>query len=1086
MKLTALLLFISCMHICAAGLSQTVSLEARNLSLEEVFSEIKQQTGYGVFINKTLLDKAGPVSIKAIQMPLATFLDRVLGEKQLRYEISMTTIVVSAVAETPDGSTTGGNKLAASSINLILAYPEVKGRVVDSLGNPLRGASVRVLNPQGKRTALQTTTDREGYFVLRNVPENAMLEVSYMGYITVQLKVSALMGQIVLRADPTQLDEVVINKGYYTTSQRLNTGSVVKVTADQLEGQPVSNPIMALQGKVPGLQISASSGVPGAAVNVLLRGRGSLQNGTLPLFIVDGVPFNPAESSSATSLMPLIFQSPLNTLNIDDIESVEVLKDADATAIYGSRGANGVVLITTKKGQPGEMHTEMNASTGFSNMASSYQLMNTQQYLEMRREAFANDGVAPTISNAPDLLVWDTTRYTDWQKVLLGNTAKSHNVQLSASGGDAHTQYAVGAGYHFDGTVMPTDDGDTKWSSRMSIQHSSLNGRFRIAASAGYLVDVNKLPGTLSLGNYILLPPDAPEIYNPDGSLHWETGFSNPLAGFYQPFVGKTGNLNGNLNLEYHPMDGWILKVNGGYNQYEVDESRLTYQEYYSPTSSSRPANASFRSSTKSWIVEPQIQYSHPISAGNLEVLLGGSWQSKQFNSLSVYGSQYANNDLLWSIGAAGKISSSNSFKEYAYEGIFGRINYNWKNRYILNITGRRDGSSRFGPADRFNYFASAGGAWIFSEEAWARSALPFLSLGKMRASYGTSGNDQIGDYQYLDLWSSSSSYNYQGVATLNPKGLYNPYYNWERNRKLEAALELGFFKQRLNLSAAYYRNRSGNQLYSAKLATQTGFATMTMNQDALIQNSGYEFTVNSRNISRQDWSWNTQLNISFNRNKLLAYPDLAYSYYSTYYAIGRPLKDNYGYRSLGVDPQTGEYMYADLNGDGVINSPADLVLYDELPTEFFGSFTNDIRYKGLSLSFSFYFTRQYTDYGYLNNQPGSMYNEPVEILARWQKPGDQTVIPKYSTLYGNWFNLRTDSDMGRANASFVRLQNLALGFEVPTKLVRKFGAKTFRLFTNGQNLLTFTAYKRNDPESLQSTFPPTMRTYVIGFQLGF
>lgn len=969
------------------------------------------------------------------------------------------------------------------------------GKVTDEHGHFLSGVTVAV-----KGGTNGATTNDQGAFILSGVNKNDVLLVSSIGYETQEIrpgnKKSLL---IVLKRKVNELDETII-RAYGTTTRRLNTGSISKVTAEEIARQPVANPLAALEGRVPGLVVTQSNGVPGSSFKVQIRGQNSIAQGSEPLFVIDGVPFAPGndpinELSSATGAQGL---SPFNNINPADIASIEVLKDADATAIYGSRGANGVVLITTRKGQPGKTRVTVNVSTGISQVTRMMPMMNTQQYLKMRHEAFKNDGVVPDVNNAPDLLVWDTTRYTNFEKLLTGGTAHTSNAQISISGGNEQTQFLLSGGYHHETTVFPGDLADNRGSFHVNMDHRSLNNRFKCTFSSFYVSDHDHI-NAIDVSSVINQPPDTPPLYDSTGRLSWQGGgviFDNPLAYLLSSYQAKTDNLMGHLRLSYQLIQDLEIRVSGGYNTVNVNEINTnpinSQNPAYNPQGYSQFGNNAY----KSWIIEPQAEYLKNVSRLKLDILLGSTWQQTLNNNASFFAYGYSNDELLKSISAASSLSAmGDSYSKYHYQAFFGRLNLNWANTYILNVSGRRDGSSRFGPGRRFGVFGATGAAWLFSNEKFIRNRLHFLSFGKLRTSYGTTGNDQIPDYQYLDSW-SSTNYSYNGIPGLYPSRLFNPDYSWEICRKLEAAIELGFFRDNLQLSLSYFRNRSSNQLIQYKLPSQTGFSNITSNFPATVQNIGWEISITSNNIASEKFRWTTSFDLSVPKNKLIAFPGLANSSYSHTYVAGKSLNIARGFRFLGVDPNTGVFQFDDKNKDGILDSK-DYVILGNYDPQYYGGIANNLNYGNWQFSLFFEFRKQwgknylasvYFPYGI---PPGGMLNQSTTLLNRWNESGDKTDIQQFTTSYGtpasnavnNYFAY---SSGAYGDASFIRLKTISLSYHLSKKLLDKIGVNEADIYINAQNLFLITPYEEGDPEIQNPFILPPLRTIIAGIKLTF
>jgi TonB-dependent SusC/RagA subfamily outer membrane receptor len=513
--------------------------------------------------------------------------------------------------------------------------------------------------------------------------------------------------------------------------------------------------------------------MPGSNVRILLRGENSLRQGTEPLMIVDGIPFM-LNSGRLTDINSTANQSLFNTINPSDIESIEILKDASATAIYGSQGANGVIIITTKKGRPGKTKVSFNAYYGIKKVTRTMSLLNTTEYLSMRNEAFKNDGITPTASNAPDLVNWDPLKYTNWKKELIGGTANSKNLNLSISGGNSTTQFLFSGNFYSETYLFPGSVPAIRGTGRISVNHSSNDQRFKLALITSLGTDLKK-QSIGDMTSLIFLPPNAPDMKDSAGNLKWSPGIENPYASALKKNNSQTYSFFGGANAIYKISNAISIKLNLGYDKIDANENAIV------PIRSLRPDPTATGTAYKStgliqgWIVEPQLTFGKSIGKGQLDIVVGGSLQGRNQTSVSVIGSGYTNDDFLGNFSSATTLSVNNAESRYKYIAAFGRIDYNHNRKYIGTVSIRRDGSSRFGPSNRFSNFGSIGGAWIFTEEKLFRKKKGLLSFGKIKASYGTTGNDQIGDYQYLDGWASNSNYQYGTGAGFLPQKLFNP-----------------------------------------------------------------------------------------------------------------------------------------------------------------------------------------------------------------------------------------------------------------------------------------------------------------------
>lgn len=966
----------------------------------------------------------------------------------------------------------------------------IKGVVKDSLGIGMAGVNIII-----KNTTKGTQSNFDGQYTIIAHPSDTLV-FTYISFKSQEITVgNRTIINVVMEPDATSLDQVIINAGYYKVSDREKTGSISSITSQVVDDQIISNPIASLQGRLTGVQVVQNSGVPGSGFSVLIRGKNSISAGTEPLYIIDGVPFSSQSLSSrdvSGRVLPGADFSPLSFLNPSDIESIEVLKDADATAIYGSRGANGVVLITTKKLRTGITTYNISAKSGLGHIAKKQKLLNTPQYIQMREQAFENDGISEYPSYAYDINgTWDRNKYTDWQDKLLGGTAYFQEYQIGVSGGNSTTSFSVSGAYRNESTISLEEDGYKRANGLAKLNHNSADGRFRLSLSTAYTYEDNDLPDSDLSYQALTLPPNAPNLYNEDGSLNWEDGtFNNPLADLEGDLGSTRNSLLVNALMEIKLLDNLSLRTNMGYQDTKLTESR-TYphtrfppQYRFTSSASSIYTNDGLKNS---WIVEPQLSYSLEKNNNKLDFLIGYSAQNEKSETFSQYAEGFASNAQINNLAAANYIQvTADSETAYKYQALFGRANYIHNKKYIINITGRRDGSSRFGPNNRFANFGAVGAAWIFSEENELKQLFPFLNYGKLRGSYGTTGNDQIGDYRYLNSY-SSTGISYNGTIGLYSSSLYNPNFGWEENKKSELAVELGFLKNRITTTINYYRNRSSNQLIEIPLPETTGFSSVLANLDALVENNGWEFEFTTLNVQREKWKWNTSFNLTIPKNNLLEFPDLENSTYANSYVIGKPITIKKVLHFTGVDPQTGVYTFQDFNGDGQISNPEDSQQIIDTAPKFYGGLSNTITFENLTLDVFFQFSSQDTqNINIFGTAPGIMVNQSVEVLDAWTNPGDITNTQAFTTgsnyerSVGS-FNLR-QSDAAYSDASYIRLKNISLTYNLKNIITDSSNAK---IFIQGQNLYTLTNFQGQDPEMTQG-FTPALRWLSAGFTLTF
>ncbi len=974
---------------------------------------------------------------------------------------------------------------------------QVTGKVTDEAGMPVAGVTVLI-----KGTTRGTSTDFDGtYTITVHNPENVLV-FSALGFATQEISVDNQSKiNITLKESISELDQVTINAGYYKTSKRQSTGSIARLDAKTIEKQPVNNPLAAIQGYIPGVNILQRTGVPGGGFDIEIRGKNFINAGTNPLFIVDGVPFGgeTLESFRVSGEINGGNISPLNAISSDDIESIEVLKDADATAIYGSRGANGVILITTKKGKSGKTQFKASASTTLGQVSHFRDLLNTEQFLELFREGVVNDGYGPFLDNPafdfvwPALKNWDQSRYTDWQEELIGGTSYRNNIQLSVSGGSDQTQFLISGAYLKETTVFPGDANYKKATVHSNINHLSKDGRFKVNFSTNYAIENNKLPRTDFTYLSHRMAPNTPELLDEEDNYNWHSNtFDNPLARLEEDYQVKINTLIANMVLSYKILPTFEASINFGYNNTNLDSYRILPHTARNPIYGFTPRNYSTvntnTSNRNSWIIEPQLNWNQQWGNVKLDVLFGSTFQRETTEQFVLKGTGFASNNLLLNISAAETIEAlQDTDSEYSYQAFFGRVNVNLKDKYILNLTGRRDGSSRFGPGKQFGNFGAIGAAWLFSNENIFKES-SVLSFGKLRASYGTTGSDNIGNYRFLDTY-SVSGFDYNGTSTLEPTGIFNPLLAWEENKKLEAALELGLFNDRILLTTAWYQNRSSNQLIGVPLAATTGFNSLDGNFDATVQNTGFEIDLRTINFQNKNFRWSTTFNITVPKNELLEFKDIESSTFANRYIVGESLSIRQLYHALGVNPDIGVYEFQDYNQDGEINRLDDRQIIKDFAPKFYGGFGNSISYKNLSLDFLFQFKKQMR-YNYLSTKatPGGQFNGPVELYDRWQQAGDVSPHQQASFLFTtpDLFNIdqrQAESDAAISDASFIRLRNISLTYKVPKKLSR---GLDLSVYLQGQNLITITGYKYLDPEQLGDNTLPPLRQFTLGLNLGF
>jgi TonB-linked SusC/RagA family outer membrane protein len=1108
MKLTGVILLAFCLQVSArSDAQQRIAINVKNVSLQKLFSEIEKKTNYTFFYDVTILKETKPVTVAVKDATVEEILRMAMVGQFLEYTITEKTIFVKkerkAVEALPVDTGRGGTI-------------KVRGVVLTEAGVPVQGANVTV-----KQTEKGTITNAKGEFQLSYaVPIGSVLIFSYVGFAPQSLTVKdGSQIRISMKLAQNELDKAVV-QAYGTTTQRLTTSDIGKVTAEEIERQPVMNPLLALEGKVAGLDVNMTNGYASAPVKVELRGRATINPifTSDPLYIVDGVPLTVNEVSGNSQYTtgsvgfaqsfsgPAGGQSPFFSINPSDIESIEVLKDADATAIYGSRGANGVIIVTTKRGKAGKTKFDLHVQEGTTNVDRFWNMMNTTQYLAMRQQAFYNDGLVPDpVADFDVNGTWDTTSYTNWQKLLYGGVGRAIDAEGSLSGGDAHTTFRVSGGYNRTTGITTVSGADQRASVSLNLNHRSQDQRLAISFSNTFSYtqsDLTNLPGS------VLTAPDAPAIYDSLGNLNWagwggknqnpnrDAESDYPFGGLKQPYTAKTDFLNSNLILNFELVRGLQLSTSFGYNiaqQNQVSTEPIASQDpLNNPVGSLNLGN----NRNVNWIIEPQLVYNSEIGRGKLNFLLGASSSQNNTEGIWIHGDGYLSDLLINNISSAPSITATDSYGEYRYFGGFGRILYNWENRYLINLNARRDGSSRFGPGRQFGNFGSVGFAWIASQEEWLKNILPsFVSFLKLRGSYGTTGSDAVPNYSYLSQYSSNGVQPYNGGSALLPVIDPNADFRWQSNHKLEGAANLGLFADRINLQAAWYRDRCGNQLVPFPTPLFTGFGTVIENSPALVQNTGWEFTFSANLIKGKKFSWSINFNTAINRNKLVAYPDFAQSPYTSTLKIGQPLNITNVLHFIGVDPQTGQYAFLDKNHDGIINwapgQPGDDSYALDLSPKFFGGMGWNFTIASFVINLFFNFKDQVGTNAFRNlgNPPGNVdLNQPMTIVGKqWQYPGDWGAsFMRFTTGNFQPYSFFKESDGINTNASFIRLSNLSVSYSLPPAYLEKVRIQNCSLFFHTNNLFVITKYKGLDPETQNFGHLPPIKTIVGGVNFDF
>jgi TonB-linked SusC/RagA family outer membrane protein len=977
----------------------------------------------------------------------------------------------------------------------------VTGTVMDEKLVPVPGVTIQV---RGEKKGTNTGTG--GRFQLEVSHADAVLEIRSIGYETQRIPLAGQRNiRVQLKASDKFLGEVVVT-GYTEGSKRFLAGAVSKVSPKPIRQVGTSNGLTGLQGLVPGLQVDQTSGAPGSAVSMQLRGRNSVMNIGGPLIVINRIPY--VGSFPVANLRPSIASQNVNggisSFNLQmfgEIKSITILKDADATSIYGSRGANGVMLIETVRGKPGKLTLDATLVCGGGKVARKYKLFKTEEYLAMRREALRNDGltagnVPGSINYAPDLTIWDQSRYTDWQKELMGRTAIITDLSVALSFGDEHTQVRIGGSYYKETTVFARNLFYSRTGVNVAVDHISKDSTFQASIYGIYSADQHYwYNGSVKA---VFTPSNATAGRGEHNNLLWEPGLSNPYADFLKRYSLAKRNYLFSVVLQWkpRPIKGLSIRTNLGISGLTTNENDQLPIASQNPLLSSNLTGSSTIAGKNIWgyIAEPIIEYHLPF-VRDLTVVAGASLQYTATTSSIVTGEGYTNDSDLLQLDKAPYFSTNFRNKsEYKYRALFTQLKYQWKEKYIANANLRRDVSSRFSPKENSGYFWSLGAAWIFSEESFFKKHLPWLRFGKLRGSIGLTGSDMVEDNQYLAVWTSNSANNpYQGVQGISPQAPYNPGFSWERCLKKEIALDLAFCQGRLQTNISYFRNKSYNQLLQTVLPAQSGFQSMMRNGAAEILNTGIEMMVSADVVKSDDVQLQLSANLTLPRNKVVAFENLERSRYYGSLLLNEPVTVLNKLKSEGVDGMDGLYKMKDVDGNSGYNVN-DYVKIGSLDPKLLAGFQINFSWKNIALDVVVDIRKQ-MGLSYLypmmlaDLYPGGLSNQITDVRNRWQQAGDEgKKYQQLSSLPAGAVNgnksLIINSDLSYDNTSYAKLREVSLYYTLPKKITSRMRCNQASVFFIGRNLLTISSYPGGDPEIANALSLSTLGILSFGIKL--
>lgn len=1093
-------------HCYAMSLAQRVTLNARNVSIKEVMRQLGKLSGYDFIYNAELLDNSKQVSIIVENMPIEDVL------KQCFYPLEVA--VVSKEEKTMVLKLSrNSNPKPVSSKPLMLSQIIISGQVTDKRGKGLEGVSVFIK----ENAKIGTITDREGAYSLA-IPGGEQLVFSFTGFQRVEEPIGQRTAiNVTLMEQESTLDEVVV-VGYGTVKRGDLTGAVSTVGEKDIRATPIVAIDRAMQGRVAGVNVTTNSARPGGATTVRIRGTGSVNAGNEPLYVIDGFPMGD-----------------LNSININDIESMEVLKDASATAIYGSRGSNGVIMVTTRRGKVGRSIVSYDGYYGEQSVRRKIPLLNAQQFAEFVNDANVNNGSAPYFDGSSNErpLPSSLGKGTDWQDIIL-RKAPIQDHQLGVSGGSEKTRYAISLGYYGQNGIIIGSD-FKRYSLRTNVD-SDVSSRLKVGLSAQGVHTSSNSARTEVAGNTayesivssaLNYSPTFP-VWNSDGSYFSNQGplnglgADNPYA-MSQEFTNKGSLIRflANTYAELKISDHLKFKTTLGADL-QANKTN-SYISHLVITGASLGGSASVASAqTINWLNENTLTYERTFgSTHQLNALLGYSYQQSDYETATAYANTF-NDDFAkyHNLGAGSTlIPASSGVNQWRLISYIARVNYGFDDRFLLTLTGRRDGSSRFGANNKFGFFPSGALAWKIRNESWIRD-WKLLSDAKLRVSYGLSGNQEIDNYRFLSNITPLPYVLGGALLTGNaPQGIANPDLRWEKNAQLDIGLDLGFFDNRLSFTSDYYVKTTSDLLFSVGVPTNSGFSSMLQNIGR-VQNKGIELALNSTNIDRDGFRWTSAFNITFNKNKVLALDNRTEfragsdaqvhrtNISPILMRVGTPIGNFYGFKMEGIfqneeeiaasaqpNARSGDIHYTDINGDGIFNDEDRTIIGNANP-DAFGGLNNTISYKGFDLNVFIQgtFGNEILNYGTFDqmNMTGGN-NQSTRVLDRWTPTNPSNSVPRANAAGGS----RLLSTLHVEDGSYIRFKNISLGYTLPTNWLQSLSVSSCRIYITGQNLFTITSYTGYDPEvnrfgsdtisqGIDYGAYPAAKMYLLGLNVKF
>jgi len=974
----------------------------------------------------------------------------------------------------------------------------ITGKITDAdNGEYLPGVTILLEGTQNG-----TISDIDGKYNIMVPETGGTLVFSFVGFETQKILLSAKnVVYVSLKMSQEILEEVVV-VGYGTVVKTKVTGSISEIKADQIALTPVSTVEQTLQGKAAGLFIEANNGKIGGDVKIRIRGSSSINASNQPLIIVDGIPINTVAVNDYFN----VNLNPLNDIDFNDIASVEVLKDASASAIYGSRGANGVIIITTKRGKAGKSKITLDYQQGFSKPTRLREFLNAEEYIDYYTEAAINGGTYDfnngisgygTVEEAIADYIEDVEKkfdrlagYSDWRNDYVNTDwqsqafqdASSAMLDFSVSGGTDKMQYFTSIGYSSQDGIMIGNYGD-----RFNILNNidaQLTEKLKMSLNLNLSRSINNdIPDDNSFSTPLQMVAQSPltptidtatgEYYNTPTTLYY-----NPLIEIDNVFFESTTfRTLGNLTAEYQLIPVLAVRAELG-----GDITNHHQERFYGSKSEGGLSVGGYGTNYNSGVqyLDTKLLLLYNQKFGMHSLAATGGVEFNQYDDYwnTVEGQGFPNDKLQTLASAAEIVYGTAVVSYYRFLSYFTRITYDYDTRYLLNFTVRADGSSRFGEENRYGVFPSASAGWVISNESFLKSSKK-VSLLKLRASYGYTGNAGIGNFDFKGLYGIGA---YAGTSSIYPSTISNPELTWEKTAQFNIGFDFGFFNDRLSGAIDYYIKNTTDLLLDVPVPATTGYSVQTQNVGSL-ENKGFEFVINSDNFVG-DFKWSTSFNFSINKNKITELAngqqliDLGGSDFMNVIMVGQPLGVFYGAEYAGVDPENGDGLfYVNDEGGGVATTTdfnlANYVVIGDPNPDFISGITNNISYKNVGLDFVFqgvYGNDVNLQGDYWMSSNASQYdNQTIDQLDAWQNPGDETDVPENRLLFPNGTEARSSRYL--SDASYLRLKTVTLSYTIPEKLTTKMNMTSLRLYASAYNLYTFTNYRGWDPEVSTDSF---------------